>query len=166
MNVTAKPQLILKKYHSVPTSCSPNWHTCSTHKTTSCATTSAFKSKKRHKTTLPNALSYKNVAKCAFYHKKVQKTFGGYNKNLYLCTRNWETVLRLTSTVWKFGWVAETSSLLNCRTGNRTGGSNPPASAVLLSKQYCWWIHLMVRIQDSQSWHRGSIPLSTTKQSV
>ncbi len=24
-------------------------------------------------------------------------------------------------------------------------------------------IHLMVRIQDSQSWHRGSIPLSTTK---
>ena len=30
---------------------------------------------------------------------------------------------------WKFGWVAETSSLLNCRTGYRTGGSNPPASA-------------------------------------
>ena len=25
-------------------------------------------------------------------------------------------------------------------------------------------IHLMVRIQDSQSWHRGSIPLSTTKK--
>ena len=30
---------------------------------------------------------------------------------------------------WKFGWVAETTSLLNWRTGNRTGGSNPPASA-------------------------------------
>ena len=29
----------------------------------------------------------------------------------------------------KFGWVAETTSLLNWRTGNRTGGSNPPASA-------------------------------------
>ena len=28
-----------------------------------------------------------------------------------------------------------------------------------------WSIHLMVRIQDSQSWHRGSIPLSTTKRS-
>ena len=27
-----------------------------------------------------------------------------------------------------------------------------------------WSIHLMVRIQDSQSWHRGSIPLSTTKR--
>ena len=24
----------------------------------------------------------------------------------------------------------------------------------------------MVRIQDSQSWHRGSIPLSTTKESL
>ena len=30
----------------------------------------------------------------------------------------------------KCGWVAETNSLLNCRTGNRTGGSNPPASAL------------------------------------
>ena len=28
-----------------------------------------------------------------------------------------------------------------------------------------WSIHLMVRIQDSQSWHRGSIPLSTTMKS-
>ena len=25
--------------------------------------------------------------------------------------------------------MAETSSLLNCRTGNRTGGSNPPLTA-------------------------------------
>ena len=84
--------------------------------------------------------------------------------------------------------MAETSSLLNCRTGSRTGGSNPPPSAfgrslrersmlvdwlkaflprdstiqvnliVLAARS----IHLMVRIQDSQSWHRGSIPLSTT----
>ena len=30
------------------------------------------------------------------------------------------------------------------------------------STMYRWSIHLMVRIQDSQSWHRGSIPLSTT----
>ena len=29
----------------------------------------------------------------------------------------------------KGGWVAETNSLLNCRTGNCTGGSNPPSSA-------------------------------------
>ena len=69
----------------------------------------------------------------------------------------------------KDGWVAETSSLLNCRTGSRTGGSNPPPSAPrgfsLRERSFkCWSIHLMVRIQDSQSWHRGSIPLSTTKK--
>ena len=61
--------------------------------------------------------------------------------------------------------MAETSSLLNCRAGYRTGGSNPPASAEIrtdFKKCTIWWIHLMVRIQDSQSWHRGSIPLSTT----
>ena len=61
---------------------------------------------------------------------------------------------------WKFGWVAETSSLLNCRTGNRTGGSNPPASATVDNQR--WSVHLTVRIQDSQSWHKGSIPLPTT----
>ena len=62
--------------------------------------------------------------------------------------------------------MAETSSLLNCRTGSRTGGSNPPPSAPrgsLREHLTGWSIHLMVRIQDSQSWHRGSIPLSTTK---
>ena len=59
--------------------------------------------------------------------------------------------------------MAETSSLLNCRAGYRTGGSNPPPSASYRTKMYRWSIHLMVRIQDSQSWHRGSIPLSTTK---
>ena len=31
--------------------------------------------------------------------------------------------------------MAETSSLLNCRAGNRTGGSNPPASATLANKK-------------------------------
>ena len=60
--------------------------------------------------------------------------------------------------------MAETSSLLNCRTGSRTGGSNPPASALIKLLKNQWSIHLMVRIQDSQSWHRGSIPLSTTKK--
>ena len=83
--------------------------------------------------------------------------------------------------------MAETSSLLNCRTGSRTGGSNPPPSAprgflcesmgrltfshlprdsdiqIHLMSLAARSIHLMVRIQDSQSWHRGSIPLSTTK---
>ena len=88
--------------------------------------------------------------------------------------------------------MAETSSLLNCRTGSRTGGSNPPPSATWgislrerSLKMVDWLtaylprdsaiqaclialaarsIHLMVRIQDSQSWHRGSIPLSTTNK--
>ena len=60
--------------------------------------------------------------------------------------------------------MAETSSLLNCRTGSRTGGSNPPPSAgAHFQQNAARSIHLMVRIQDSQSWHRGSIPLSTTK---
>ena len=31
--------------------------------------------------------------------------------------------------LWWDGWVAETTSLLNWRTGNRTGGSNPPLTA-------------------------------------
>ena len=39
----------------------------------------------------------------------------------------------------KCGWVAETNSLLNCRTGNRTGGSNPPASAVKGVNQRITW---------------------------
>ena len=63
--------------------------------------------------------------------------------------------------------MAETSSLLNCRTGSRTGGSNPPPSAgAHFQQNAARSIHLMVRIQDSQSWHRGSIPLSTTKKCV
>ena len=34
------------------------------------------------------------------------------------------------------GWVAETNSLLNCRTGNRTGGSNPPFSANAVNQPF------------------------------
>ena len=53
--------------------------------------------------------------------------------------------------VWKFGWVAETTSLLNWRTGNRTGGSNPPASAekgsanLISQSLFCVLSHLSVR---------------------
>ena len=32
------------------------------------------------------------------------------------------------------GWVAESNSLLNCRTGNRTAGSNPALSAIFFAK--------------------------------
>ena len=60
--------------------------------------------------------------------------------------------------------MAETSSLLNCRTGSRTGGSNPPPSAGVTLEDASWSVHLTVRIQDSQSWHKGSIPLPTTSK--
>ena len=61
--------------------------------------------------------------------------------------------------------MAETSSLLNCRTGYRTGGSNPPASASFKQTIItAWRFHLTVRIQDSQSWHTGSIPVGATKR--
>ena len=45
----------------------------------------------------------------------------------------------------KCGWVAETNSLLNCRTGNRTGGSNPPASAVRgVNQRFTWFTPFFV----------------------
>ena len=63
------------------------------------------------------------------------KIFGQFKKKQYLCTRFRKEVYSDNSCLWfrtsarKDGWVAETNSLLNCRTGNRTGGSNPPPSA-------------------------------------
>ena len=63
---------------------------------------------------------------------------------------------------WKVGWVAETTSLLNWRAGLPYRGFESPTFRKRSSKLHRWSIHLMVRIQDSQSWHRGSIPLSTT----
>ena len=56
--------------------------------------------------------------------------------------------------------MAETSSLLNCRTGNRTGGSNPPASAY-----FCKWrFRLVARTHASHAWNTGSIPVGATKK--
>ena len=49
----------------------------------------------------------------------------------YICTA-FQRKCRINTFKRKFGWVAETTSLLNWRTGNRTGGSNPPASAKAL----------------------------------
>ena len=49
-----------------------------------------------------------------------------FKNKFYLCNANEK---RMHNTVRKCGWVAETTSLLNWRTGYRTGGSNPPASA-------------------------------------
>ena len=63
------------------------------------------------------------------------KIFGQFKKKQYLCTRFRKEVYSDNSCLWfrtsarKDGWVAETNSLLNCRTGNRTGGSNPPLTA-------------------------------------
>ena len=76
----------------------------------------------------------------------------------------------------KFGWVAETTSLLNWRTGNRTGGSNPPASARnwkhrsertdAFLKKTCWWIRLTVRTHASHACNTSSILVSTTVKFV
>ena len=58
--------------------------------------------------------------------------------------------------------MAETSSLLNCRTGNRTGGSNPPASA-----PFCKWrFRLAARTHASHAWNTGSIPVGATNRLV
>ena len=54
--------------------------------------------------------------------------------------------------------MAETSSLLNCRTGYRTGGSNPPASAY-----FAWRFRLVARTHASHAWNTGSIPVGATK---
>ena len=59
-------------------------------------------------------------------HKNLQgskkvRTFAPAIKEITPTVCSWD--------IWKDGWVAETSSLLNCRTGSRTGGSNPPPSA-------------------------------------
>ena len=55
--------------------------------------------------------------------------------------------------------MAETSSLLNCRTGYRTGGSNPPASAYFCKRRF----RLVARTHASHAWNTGSIPVGATK---
>ena len=51
---------------------------------------------------------------------------------LFLDNPNFFSIFAAAKTKRKFGWVAETSSLLNCRTGNRTTSSNLVASAKTL----------------------------------
>ena len=66
--------------------------------------------------------------------EKIRKNFQNIwcsQKYVVPLHRVWEKTpkVKKEQPVRKFGWVAETSSLLNCRAGYRTGGSNPPASA-------------------------------------
>ena len=56
----------------------------------------------------------------------------------------------------KFGWVAETTSLLNWRTGLPYRGFESPSFRI-------WRFHLMVRIHASHAWYTGSIPVGATK---
>ena len=80
--------------------------------------------------------------------------------------RIWKQVLISLTKPRKFGWVAETSSLLNCRARLAYRGFESPSFRSLgLAKRYLKCsVHLTVRIQDSQSWHKSSILLpSTTK---
>ena len=60
---------------------------------------------------------------------------------------------------WVSGWNHQFAKL-TCGLPYR--GFESPTFRKRSSKLHRWSIHLMVRIQDSQSWHRGSIPLSTT----
>ena len=75
----------------------------------------------------------------------------------------------------KFGWVAETTSLLNWRTRKGTGGSNPPASAKSQNKKELSfvdlalfksikfrWVRLTVRTHASHACNTSSILVPTT----
>ena len=95
--------------------------------------------------------------------KKLQKNLVE-QKNVVSLHPHLRTMLVDLATIsdWKVGWVAETTSLLNWRAGLPYRGFESPTFRKRSSRLRRWSIHLMVRIQDSQSWHRGSIPLSTT----
>ena len=60
--------------------------------------------------------------------------------------------------------MAETSSLLNCRTGNRTTSSNLVASAVRVAKTYDGAIAQLVEQRTENPCVPGSIPGGTTVQ--
>lgn len=60
--------------------------------------------------------------------------------------------------------MAETSSLLNCRTGNRTTSSNLVASAVRVAKTYDGAIAQLVEQRTENPCVPGSIPGGTTKK--
>ena len=60
--------------------------------------------------------------------------------------------------------MAETSSLLNCRTGNRTTSSNLVASAVRVAKTYDGAIAQLVEQRTENPCVPGSIPGGTTKR--
>ena len=60
--------------------------------------------------------------------------------------------------------MAETSSLLNCRTGNRTTSSNLVASAVRVAKAYDGAIAQLVEQRTENPCVPGSIPGGTTKK--
>ena len=97
----------------------------------------------------------KKICRKDLHSPKVCPTFAPHLKRMLVIKR-------------KFGWVAETTSLLNWRTGNRTGGSNPPASAKKASvcKSRCFsnrWIRLTVRTHASHACNTSSILVSTTK---
>ena len=95
--------------------------------------------------------------------KKVKEKFGGTKKKLYLCNRIWERCLMIQKWIQQEGWVSGWNhqfAKLTCGLPYR--GFESPTFRKHYSKLHRWSIHLMVRIQDSQSWHRGSIPLSTT----
>ena len=101
--------------------------------------------------------------------KKFMKKFGSFRKMLYLCiafdkrgsAKNFSRLLE----GWVSGWNHQFAKLTY---GLPYRGFESPtfrlASQLYLYFLGRWWIHLRVRIQDSQSCHRGSNPLSTTRK--
>ena len=102
--------------------------------------------------------------KCIFIEKKLQKDLVESEKSstFALAFKNdaWLIRLRIRLEGWVSGWNQQFAKL-PCGLPYR--GFESPTFRKHVSRVYRWSIHLMVRIQDSQSWHRGSIPLSTTK---
>ena len=118
---------------------------------------------KRSLLTIISPKSKKNKKKYTFLEKSCRKIWWN-KKNVVSLHPHLRTMLVDLATIsdWKVGWVAETTSLLNWRAGLPYRGFESPTFRKRSSRLRRWSIHLMVRIQDSQSWHRGSIPLSTT----
>ena len=111
---------------------------------------------KRSLLTIISPKSKKNKKKYTFLEKSCRKIWWN-KKNVVSLHPHLRTMLVDLATIsdWKVGWVAETTSLLNWRTGLPYRGFESPSFRT-------WRFHLMVRIHASHAWYTGSIPLSTT----
>ena len=100
------------------------------------------------------------------YRKKIERNLAGWElfANFAPAFERQCVAIRVqTLEGWVSGWNQQFAKLPY---EFLVPGVRIPLLPPRVSTMYRWSIHLMVRIQDSQSWHRGSIPLSTTTQSL